>query len=64
MTLSSGHVICQDAATRLSHEPHISLFCRVLSGELRVEVVQSWLASQTALDEACAQLQENDVMVT
>lgn len=44
--------------SRLSHQPHVALFSRVLAGEEREEVVQQWLQGQAMLTEACAQWQD------
>jgi hypothetical protein len=51
----------QDAASRMRHEPHIALFCQVLAGEARLEVVYQWMTAQTRLTEACTQRQDSEV---
>ena len=48
----------QDAVSRLTHEAHVAVFSRVLTGEEREEVVQQWLQGQASLTEACAQRQD------
>ena len=44
--------------SRLTHEAHMAVFSRVLTGEEREEVVQQWLQGQGSLTEACAQRQD------
>lgn len=48
----------QDVVSRLSHQPHVALFSRVLAGEEREEVVQQWIEGQSMLMESCAQHQD------
>ena len=54
----------QDAASRLSHEPHVALFSQVLSGEMRLEAVQQWMTAQTNLTQAYTLRQDSEVMMT
>jgi hypothetical protein len=44
----------------MRHEPHIALFCQVLAGEARLEVVYQWMTAQTRLTEACTQRQDSE----
>lgn len=44
--------------SRLSHQPHVALFSRVLAGEEREEVVQQWIEGQSMLMESCSQHQD------
>lgn len=50
--------LLQDAVSRLSHQPHVALFRRVLGGEEKEEVVHQWIQGQAMLTEACTHRQD------
>lgn len=50
-----------EASSRFAHEPHITLFAQILSGEMEEGAFHKWMQTQTSLTEAFSQQQQAEV---